>query len=396
MYIYLSGHFGVAALCVQSPRREERLAISFISSDVYREVGYPTNHPLAIARIGSVLTLCDLLGWLTPDTIIDSPEASRAQLTAFHSPDYIEALWQADISGHVPPEVRLRYNLGTLENPVFPGLFRRAALSVGGSVLAAERAALGGVAYHPAGGTHHGMRDRASGFCYFNDPVFAIQTLLNLGKRRVLYVDLDAHHGDGVEAAFTGDPQVRLISVHEENRWPGTGRLDDRGTGNARNLAVPKAMNDSEMAVLMAKAVLPLAREFVPDAVVITCGADALAGDPLSSLALSNGCLLDAVMALVALSPASVVLGGGGYNPWTVARLWTGLWGRLAGHDLPGMLPEAAQAFLRGLACDLVDADEVRPEWTRSLIDPPHTGEVRQRFHEISAAVLADDGAAAA
>lgn len=372
------------------------MTISFITSDVYRDVGYPANHPLAIARIGSVMTLCDLLGWLAPGTVTDSPQASRARLTGFHSPDYVEAVWQAGLSGTVSPEIRLRHNLGTLENPVFPGLFRRAALSVGGSILAAERAAAGGVAYHPAGGTHHGMPDRASGFCYFNDPVFAILTLLGLGRHRVLYVDLDAHHGDGVEAAFDDEPRVRLISVHEENRWPGTGRPKDRPGANAFNLAVPSAMNDSEMAVLMASAVLPLAREFAPDAVVITCGADALAGDPLSSLALSNGCLLEAVMALVALSPSTVVLGGGGYNPWTVARLWTALWGRLAGHDLPETLPGPAQSFLRGLACDLVDADEMRPHWTQTLIDPPHVGAVRQVFHEIAAAVLAEPGTAAA
>lgn len=372
------------------------MAVSFISHDVYREVGYPANHPLAIARVGSVVRLCEHLGWLTAETFVESPEASRAQLAAFHSPDYIDALWQAEISGRVAPEVKLRHNIGTLENPVFQGLFRRAALSVGGSILAAERAALGGVAYHPAGGTHHGLRDRASGFCFFNDPVFAILTLLNHGKRRVLYVDLDAHHGDGVEIAFSGDQRVRLISVHEENRWPGTGRLQDRAGGNARNLAVPAAMNDSEMAWLMANAVLPLAQEFAPDSVVVTCGADALAGDPLSSLALSNGGLCDAVMALVALTPATVVLGGGGYNPWTVARLWTGLWGRLAGHDAPERLPEAAQAYLRGLSCDLVDADEMRPEWTQSLTDMANTGPVRPRFHEIADAVLADASIAAA
>ena len=372
------------------------MAVGFISSDVYREVGYPANHPLAIARVGSVLVLCDALGWTSAETVIACPQASHAQLTSFHKAPYVDALMQAEMSGQVPPEVRLRYNIGTLENPVFSGLFQRAALSVGGSIRAAQWAAKGGVAFHPAGGTHHGMPDRASGFCYFNDPVFAVQTLLQQGMGRVLYVDLDAHHGDGVEAAYSGDPRVRLISVHEEGRWPGTGQLQDRAGGNARNLPVPKAMNDSEMAFLMSRAVLPLARDFAPDAVVITCGADALAGDPLSSLNLSNGCLWDAVMALVDLTPSTVVLGGGGYNPWTVARLWAGLWGKLAGHELPDVLPDDAQTYLRGLTCDLVDEDDMRPEWTRSLIDPPNVGPVRQRFHEIAAAVLADDGPAAA
>lgn len=367
------------------------MSCSFISGEIYRATGYRGNHPLAIQRIGTVLSLCEQLGWLN-DGYVDSPRASLEEITRFHDPAYVAAMIEAEVSGQVTSEVRTAYRIGTLENPVFPGLFERASTSVGGSILAAQLAARGGVAYHPSGGTHHGMRDHASGFCFFNDPVFAILTLLNQGIDRVLYVDLDAHHGDGVEVAFRGDDRVMLISVHQENRWPHTGRLDDRSTGNARNLAVPGGMNDSEMDYLMAEAVLPLARGFAPQAVVITCGADALDGDPLASLALSNTCLWDAVMALVAISPATVVLGGGGYNPWTVVRLWTGLWGRIAGFAIPQMLPEASVGLLRGLSCDLVDDDDIRPGWTTTLADPRHDGPVRARFREIAATVMRGNG----
>lgn len=366
------------------------MAVRFITSDVYNLAGYPASHPLAIPRLSPVMALCEHLGWLGADAVIDSPQASREELAAFHDPAYLDALWTAEATGSVTPVQRLRHNIGTMENPVFPGLFHRASLTVGGSVLAARHAAQGRIAFHPAGGTHHGRPDRASGFCYFNDPVFAIRTLLDLGKTRVLYVDLDAHHGDGVESAFWGEQRVRLISVHEENRWPGTGTLQDRGGGNASNLPVPAAMNDSEFAFLMARAVLPLAQDFAPEAIVITCGADALAGDPLSSLALSNGCLMDAVLALTAVAPGAVVLGGGGYNPWTVARLWSGLWGRLAGLAMPLALPDPARACLRALTCDLVDDEDVRPEWLDSLIDPPNPGPIRQRFQDIATSVLAD------
>lgn len=378
------------------PDKGGGLAVRFITSDVYKRAGYPANHPLAIARLAPVMALCEHLGWLDGEAVIDSPQASRDELAAFHDPAYLDALWTAEATGSVTPAQRLRHNIGTMENPVFPGLFRRASLTVGGSVLAARHASQGEIAYHPAGGTHHGQPDRASGFCYFNDPVFAIRTLLDLGKARVLYVDLDAHHGDGVEAAFSGDQKVRLISVHEENRWPGSGRLTDRGGGNASNLPVPAGMNDSEFGFLMARAVLPLAQDFAPEAVVITCGADALAGDPLSSLALSNGCLMDAVLALTAVAPGAVVLGGGGYNPWTVARLWAGLWGRLAGHAPPQTLPEPARACLAALTCDLVDDEDFRPEWLESLLDPPNPGPIRQGFHDIAASVLADARLAAA
>lgn len=361
----------------------------FVSSPIYRETGYRGNHPLAIQRIGSVLTLCEQLGWLAPGGYLDSPIATRTQLLRFHTPDYLDALIAAEARGGASAAERDRYRLGTMENPIFPGLNRRAATSVGGSILAAERAAEGRVVYHPSGGTHHGMRDRASGFCYFNDPVFAILTLLDQGFERVLYVDLDAHHGDGVEAAFAGDPRVFLISVHEADRWPFTGGLDDRAGGNARNLPVPKRLNDTEMDYLMAEAVLPLARRFAPEALVVTCGADPLLGDPLSSLELSNTCLWDSVMALVGLVPAAVVLGGGGYNPWTVARCWAGLWARIAGLAIPDSLPPEAVAYLRSLSSDLVDdEDDMRPWWFATLADPRNDGPLRPEIVAIARAVL--------
>jgi acetoin utilization protein AcuC len=338
------------------------------------------------------MTLCEQLGWIdTTDACryVDSPRASGEQLRKFHDPDYVAALLAVERDFHVPRHVRERHRIGTAENPIFRGLFERASTSVGGSIHAARFAAQGGIAYHPAGGTHHGMRDRASGFCYFNDPVFAILTFLELGRRRVFYVDLDAHHGDGVEAAFAGDDRVLMISVHEENRWPHTGLLDDRGGGNARNIPVPPEINDSEMDFLLAEAVLPLAERFRPDAVVVTCGADALRGDPLSRMELSNTCLWDAVMSLSRLSCSTVVLGGGGYNPWTVARCWAGLWGRICGYHMPAALPAESVAVLRELSCDLVDDHELEPEWFATLADPRNDGPVRNRMRELADAVLA-------
>lgn len=365
----------------------------FISSEIYRATGYTGNHPLAIQRIGGVLTLCEQLGWLArsgPGAYLDSPVATLDELLKFHDAGYVAALRAAEARGRATHEERAKYRLGTLENPIFQGLYARAATSVGGSIEAARRAAKGGIVYHPSGGTHHGFRDHASGFCYFNDPVFSILTFLEEGLERVLYVDLDAHHGDGVEAAFAGDERVFLISVHEENRWPFTGLLDDRAGGNARNLPVPRRMNDSELDALMAGAVLPLAQRFNPQAVVITCGADPLLGDPLSSLELSNTCLWDAVMALTETAPAAVVLGGGGYNPWTVSRCWAGLWGRIAGLPMPRTLPPESIAYLESLESDLVDdEDDMQPFWTTTLADPRNDGPVRPRFAEIVQAVLA-------
>ncbi|MDQ7018679.1 MAG: acetoin utilization protein AcuC [Robiginitomaculum sp.] len=353
----------------------------FITSPVFRQPAWGSNHPLAIPRQTAMLDLCDMLGWMPADELRPTKAASVQTLLRFHHADYLSAFRNACIDGKVSRDVRERYHIGTMENPIFPGLFERAATTVGGAVLAAECALKGGVAYHPSGGTHHGRPDKASGFCYFNDPVFSILTLLEGGIDKVLYVDLDAHHGDGVQDAFANDARVMTVSIHEENRWPYSGALDDRGEdGYARNTPVPKGFNDSELAYLMDEAVLPLAAKFMPEAVVITCGADALAGDPLSGMSLSNGVLWQAVEALVGLSKVSVVLGGGGYNPWTVARCWAGLWGVLSGRKLPAVLPDKAQAMLRGLESDLVDEDEVEADWISTLRDQPNTGAVREHI----------------
>jgi acetoin utilization protein AcuC len=301
----------------------------------------------------------------------------------FHTAEYVAALRRASDAGRVDAETRRRHHLGTMENPLFPGLFERAATSVGGSILAAELALEGRIAFHPAGGTHHGRADRASGFCYFNDPVFAVLRLLRAGVEPVLYADLDAHHGDGVQDAFAGEARVFTVSIHEQDRWPHTGGASDLGQGRARNLPVPPGFNDAELEALMAAVVLPLARRVAPAAVVITCGADALAGDPLSRMALSNVALWSAVEQLAALSPAAVVLGGGGYNPWTVARCWTGLWGRLCGRAIPDILPARARSILAALSCDLVEDEDIEDAWLTTLADPARRGEIRPAIRSL-------------
>jgi acetoin utilization protein AcuC len=348
------------------------------------------NHPLAISRVSVVQALARLLGWLDDDSFRQSPEATAEQLSAFHTRAYLAALRHADATQCVDAAVRERYHIGSFENPVFPGVFRQAALAVGGSILAADLALEGFVPFHPAGGTHHGRPDRASGFCFFNDPVFAIRRLLERGVDRVAYVDIDAHHGDGVEDAFAGEARVRPVSIHESGRWPHTGSEAGRVPGGAFNLPVPRGLNDSEFAYLLDEAVLPCVEEFRPGAIVITCGADALAGDPLARMELSNHALWLAVNRIRALSPTTVVLGGGGYNPWTVARCWTGLWGRLAGHALPEVLPDEAQGLLRGLTCDLVDEEDVLPGWVTTLCDRPREGMIRREVREVAAAVARD------
>ena len=349
----------------------------FVGSERCREPAFGRNHPLSIARVGTVIDLCATLGWFAPGEFRVSPRASVQELSRFHDRDYIEALRAADAAGHVEVGVRERYAIGTSENPLFAGVFTRAATAVGGSLLAADLALGGLVSFHPAGGTHHGRPARASGFCFFNDPVFALRRLIERGLTRILYVDLDAHHGDGVQDAMRAERRVHTLSIHEAGRWPFTGAAGDVGGGRARNYPVPAGCNDSELEFLMQAAVLPYAERLRPEAVAITCGTDALAGDPLSGLLFSNGALWRAVEQLVAAAPVAVVLGGGGYNPWTLARCWTGLWARLSGRDIPPELPPVAQAILGSLSCDLIDDEDVEPQWLTTLADAPRPGPVR-------------------
>jgi len=361
-----------------------RVPALFVASDFCRQPGFGKHHPLSIPRVSAVLELCGALGWIDDGCMRTSRVATRAQLAGFHDPEYVEALRASDAAGRVEPAVRERHGFGNFENPLFPGVFERAATAVGGSILAAELALEGRVVFHPAGGTHHGRRDRASGFCYFNDPVFAIRRLLEAGVGRVLYVDLDAHHGDGVQEAFLDEPRVRVVSIHEQGRWPHSGAIEDVGHGYACNLPVPSGFNDSELEFLLDTVVSPLAAAFAPQAVVVTCGTDALAGDPLSGLALSNVALWDAVERVIGHSGPAVVLGGGGYNPWTLARCWTGLWGRLGGRAIPVELPGPARLILASLECDLVEDEDVDAAWLSTLADTPRPGPVRDAVKSLA------------
>ncbi len=349
----------------------------FIGSEIYRSSSYGGRHPLRVPRVSTVMDLCRALGWLPAAQYRTSPRARPTALQLWHSPDYIAALQAAETQGMVSPEVQARFGLGTLSNPVFPEMFRRPATGAGGAMLAAELLAGGGVVHLPGGGTHHGMPDRANGFCYLNDVVLGMIALRRMGVRRLAYVDIDAHHADGVEAGFAGDPEALLISVHEEKRWPFTGALEDEGGGNCFNLPVPRGFNDSEMRAVLHGLILPRVADFRPDAVILQCGADALEEDPLARLSLSNNAHIEVLRGLRPLSSRFLVLGGGGYNPWSVGRLWSRVWAELAGAEVPDRLPQPAEAVLRALDWR-GGARPLPPEtMVTTLKDPARDGMVR-------------------
>ena len=163
-----------------------------IGSEIYRHSTYGSKHPLAIPRVSAALDLIRAMGWHDPECYVDGPAATPAQLVRFHDPAYVEAVRQAEATRQVPEGVRERHNIGRNGNPVFAEIFSRPATACGSTLKAVELLADGGVVHSPAGGTHHGRRDRASGFCYFNDPVLGILAFLDAGIAPVYYVDLDA------------------------------------------------------------------------------------------------------------------------------------------------------------------------------------------------------------
>ena len=354
-----------------------------IAHEIYRRSTYGGHHPLRIPRVSTVVDLSRALRWLPGEMYIPSPRAHRRTLEHWHTPNYLAALTEAERTGEVTAETRERHGLGTVSNPVFGEMFRRPATAAGASILAGELLKDPGIIHSPAGGTHHGLPDRASGFCYLNDPVFAILSLRASGRARVAYIDIDAHHPDGVVHAFADDPDVMILSVHEEGRWPFTGLIDECGAGEVWNIPVPRSFNDTEMALLRDEVILPRLAAFRPDAIVLQCGADAVLEDPLSRLSLSNNAHWAVVAAIKVLTDRLLVLGGGGYNPWSVGRLWTGVWAILSGRVIPDRLPPAGEAVLRKLVWHGNSRGKAPPDhWFTTLRDAPREGAVRDEIRE--------------
>lgn len=369
-----------------------------IGSDIYRDLHHAAGHPLAIPRVSLAIDLCRALGWLPDSVYRDSPPAPAEDIMRFHREDYVAAVIEAERNQRVSAAVARQFNLGVNGNSIHPYMFRRPATACGASLLAARLLAQGQrIVYSPAGGTHHGQPGRASGFCTFNDPVLAILEMLDRGMTRVFYLDLDAHFGDGVQHAFHDDERVFTLSIHEAGRWPmnrgddaaAPGGVLDRALGMARNLPLPPPANDTEIEYLVDAAVLPLIDAFDPEVLVVQCGADALAEDPLSRLALSNLALWRTVAAVKPRAPRLLVLGGGGYNPFSVSRCWAGIWAILSGREIPQHLPPAAIALLRGVAWNHRRARNAPDAWFTTLADTPREGPVRPEVRALAKAVLA-------
>lgn len=363
----------------------------YIGSEIYRGSTYGPGHPLAIARVSTCTDLCRALGWLPDAVYREAPLASLEELARFHDPDYLAALKRAEMWQAVSEADRARFRIGADGNPVYREVFRRPATSAGGVLLAARLTRDGGIVHCPGGGNHHARPARAAGFCYINDPVLGLLAWRDAGIAPIVYLDIDAHHGDGVEDAFFNDENVFTISVHEAGRWPFTGAAAERAGGAARNLPVPAGFNDSELRFLCEHAILPLIRDLGPQAIMLQCGADGLEEDPLARLSLSNNAHWWLIDQLRDLAPRLIVLGGGGYNPYSVGRLWAGVWATLNRFALPERLPTAAEAVLRGLTYHRAAGRNPPAHWFTTLRDAPREGPIRPEIRTLAARTLEPD-----
>ena len=296
-------------------------------------------HPLAPVRVDLTIELARALGVLSaPGVLVATPaSATDAELELVHSAAYIAAVRRA--GGDAPDASVISYGLGTPDDPVFRGMHEASAL-VAGATLAAARAVWTGTAEHGAsiaGGLHHAMRGHASGFCVYNDPAIAIAWLLTQGAERIAYVDIDVHHGDGVQAAFYDDPRVLTISLHEHpaTLFPGTGLPTETGgpgaDGSAVNVALPAGTRDAGWLRAFHAVVPPLLESFAPQILVSQHGCDTHWLDPLADLQLSIDAqrAAHAKMHQLAHQYAGgrwLLTGGGGYElVQVVPRTWTHL-----------------------------------------------------------------------
>ena len=304
---------------------------SLVYSAACRAYDFGPEHPFTPVR-GKMLTeLLEQLGAF--EGVIESHCATRAEIRRIHSKAYVSMVERAASDPARTPA--FQYGLGTTDVPVFPNMHEATLWVVGGTLTAARQVIDGHAqrALHLAGGLHHAHRDRASGFCIYNDPAVAITELLQGGFERVVYLDIDAHHGDGVQALFYEDPRVLTISLHESGQYlfPGTGFPNETGSGSGAGYAVnfPLAPNTEHTSYLKIfdQFIPPMVADFNPDIMVVECGVDAHAVDPLAHLNLSSHTYQELYHRIIYLADTycdgrAVMHLGGGYNLDATTRMW--------------------------------------------------------------------------
>jgi acetoin utilization protein AcuC len=320
---------------------------AFVYSERFGSFYYGIEHPMKPVRLRLTAELMEALGLdkLPSAMTVEARSATEEELLFFHTPEYLKVLKEANTG--IIPVGGTQHGLGYADNPVFNGVYEWSALCAGASLQAAALVGEGRaeVAFNISGGLHHAMPSRASGFCYINDAAIAIKYLAGLGKR-VAYVDIDAHHGDGVEFAFYDTNKVLTLSVHESGQWlfPGTGLVTDigvnSGKGFALNMPLPPSTGDELFLKVFDEVVQPAIEEFQPDILVTQLGVDSFETDPITHLSLTTNSFEKAVERFRDMEIPWVALGGGGYDLSNVSRAWTLAWALMNDVTAPNVIPE--------------------------------------------------------
>lgn len=335
--------------CYSPPHTTALVPTSVLSSPAYRDYNFGPEHPFSPVRLEMLLDLIDHLG-VTLD-LREPPVATRDDICTVHDDSFVSHVEAA--SAGTPKAGASRYGLGTADVPTFDGMDTAARALVGGTLHGARLIESGEATrvLQLGGGLHHAQRKLASGFCVYNDLSVAIQHLRDAG-RRVAYLDIDVHHGDGVQNLHYEDPEVLTISLHESGRYlfPGTGTVHETGsrTGAGTSVNVPlEPFTEDESFLNVFERVVPYILEtFRPEVMVVQCGADAHFSDPLADLLLTTRAYEQLFSQIFALADAHcdgrlLLTLGGGYQPDATVRTWTLLTLLATGHDLPETLPQA-------------------------------------------------------
>ncbi|MDA8346073.1 MAG: acetoin utilization protein AcuC [Thermaerobacter sp.] len=360
----------------------------FVYSDAYQAYRFTPDHPFNPVRLGWTVDVLGELGLLHPEERVAPRPAALDEILLAHSPAYVDVVQELGRLGRATPAAAF-YGLGTEDDPVFAGMHEAAALSVGGTLVAAEQI-LSGQALHAlniGGGFHHAMRSQAAGFCIYNDVSITIAKLRDAGLR-VAYIDIDAHHGDGVQEAFYRDPDVLTVSFHESGRYlfPGTGWVEDLGAGpgygTSLNLPLEPFTDDASWLELLDAVLDPALKSFRADILITEFGVDGHALDPLTDLRASTRFYWEAAARLHTLAHRHckgrwLAVGGGGYELLRVVpRAWAILWAEMRGTPIPESTPLPVEFRARH-----ADANPPLPGW---MVDPRGTVPPLDRQREIS------------
>ncbi|GMB07313.1 acetoin utilization protein AcuC [Thermolongibacillus altinsuensis] len=326
----------------------------FVYSDAFQTYKFHDRHPFNQLRVKLTYDLLRKINALDDAQIVEPRMATDEELALVHDRDYIEAVKMAG-KGKLSEEVALNYGLGTEDTPIFPNMHEASALLVGGTLTAVDYV-LSGKAKHAlslGGGLHHGFRGKASGFCIYNDSSVAIKYIQEKYQLRVLYVDTDAHHGDGVQWTFYDDPNVCTFSIHETGRYlfPGTGNVNERGQGKGYgysfNIPVDAFTEDESWLDAYTQALREIADFFRPDVILTQNGVDAHYYDPLTHLSTTMRIYreipkLAHEIAHQYCDGRWIAVGGGGYDIWRVVpRAWALLWLEMTEQsNISGPLPK--------------------------------------------------------